>query len=158
MKQQQVYCNCLIAFPIQIQRSYLCTVKQLPIIKLLKSMSLIEAIIGSDNGLASGRREAIIWTNLGVLLIGSSGTNFSEILSEIHTSPSNNILLKIVVCEMAAFSSRPQCANLTRHRAWRDLVANSDVRGHKQDKATRFCCFSITQSTKNVYRLTAKYS
>ena len=27
-------------------------------------------IIGSDNGLSPGRRQAIIWTNVGILLIG----------------------------------------------------------------------------------------
>ena len=41
-------------------------------------------IIGFDNGLSPGRRQAIIWTNAGILLIRTSGTNFSEILSEIH--------------------------------------------------------------------------
>ena len=42
-------------------------------------------IIGSDNGLSPGRRQAIIWTNVGILLIGPLGTNFSEILIKIHT-------------------------------------------------------------------------
>ena len=42
-------------------------------------------IIGSDNGLSPDRRQAIIWTNAGILLIGPLGTNFSEISSEIHT-------------------------------------------------------------------------
>ena len=41
-------------------------------------------IIGSDNGLSPGRRQAIIWTNAGILLIRTLGTNFSEILSENH--------------------------------------------------------------------------
>ena len=41
--------------------------------------------IGSDNGLAPGWRQATIWTNAGILLIGTLGTNVSEILSEIHT-------------------------------------------------------------------------
>ena len=36
-------------------------------------------IIGSDNGLSPERRQAIIWTNAGILLIGSLGTNFSDI-------------------------------------------------------------------------------
>ena len=36
-------------------------------------------IIGSDNGLLPGWRQAIIWTNAGILLIGPLGTNFSEI-------------------------------------------------------------------------------
>ena len=42
-------------------------------------------IIGSDSGLSPGRRQAIIWTNAGILLIGPLGTNFGEILPEIHT-------------------------------------------------------------------------
>ena len=40
------------------------------------------AIIGSDNGLSPDRRQAIIWTNDGIVLIGTLGTNFSEILIE----------------------------------------------------------------------------
>ena len=39
--------------------------------------------IVSDNGLSPGRRQAIIWTNAGILSIGPLGTNFSEILIEI---------------------------------------------------------------------------
>ena len=42
-------------------------------------------IIGSDNGLSPGRRQAIIGTNAGIFLIGSMGINFSEIFIEIHT-------------------------------------------------------------------------
>ena len=41
-------------------------------------------IIGPDNGLSPGRRQAIIWTNAGILLIRILGTNFSEILIYIH--------------------------------------------------------------------------
>ena len=41
------------------------------------------AIIGSDNGLSPGRRQAIIGTNAGILLIGPLGRNFSEIVIEI---------------------------------------------------------------------------
>ena len=39
----------------------------------------------SDNGLSAGRRQAIIWTNAGILLIGPLGTNVSENLIEIYT-------------------------------------------------------------------------
>ena len=42
-------------------------------------------IIGSDNGLAPGRSQAIIWTGGGILLIGALGANFNEILIEIQT-------------------------------------------------------------------------
>ena len=41
-------------------------------------------IIGSGNGLSPGRRQAIIWTNAGILLIGPLGTNVSENLIKIH--------------------------------------------------------------------------
>ena len=41
-------------------------------------------IIGSDNGLLPGRRQAIIWANVGMLLIGPLGTKFSEILIETY--------------------------------------------------------------------------
>ena len=52
-------------------------------------------IIGSDNGLSPGRRQAIIWTNAGILLIGPLGTNFSEILVEIYTFSFKKIHLKM---------------------------------------------------------------
>ena len=42
------------------------------------------ANIGSDNGLSLNQRQAIIWTNAGILLIGPSGTNFNVILIEIY--------------------------------------------------------------------------
>ena len=40
-------------------------------------------IIGSDNGLSPGRRQAINWTNVGILLIGPLGTNFIEMLINV---------------------------------------------------------------------------
>ena len=52
-------------------------------------------IIGSDNGLSPGRRQAIIWTNAGILLIRTLGTNLSEILSESHTSPFKKMQLQV---------------------------------------------------------------
>ena len=52
-------------------------------------------IIGSDNGLSPGRRQAIIWTNAGILLIGPLGTNFSEILIEIYTFSLKKIHFKV---------------------------------------------------------------
>ena len=50
---------------------------------------------GSDNGLSPGRRQAIIWTNDGILLIWTLGTNFSEILSEIHSFSFKKMHLKM---------------------------------------------------------------
>ena len=62
------------------------------------------AIIGSDNGLSPERRQANIWTNAGILLIGTLGTNFSEILSEIHT-----FSLKKMHLKASSAKRRPFC-------------------------------------------------
>ena len=40
--------------------------------------------IGSGNEVSPGRCQAIIWTDAGILLIWPLGTNFSEMLIEIH--------------------------------------------------------------------------
>ena len=53
------------------------------------------AIIGSDNGLSPGKRQAIIWTNDGILLIGPLGTNSSEIVIKIDTFSFKEMHLKI---------------------------------------------------------------
>ena len=63
-------------------------------------------IIGSDNGLSPGRRQAIIWTNAGILLFVPLVTNSSEILMEFHIQEN---AIETVVCEMAAVLSWPQC-------------------------------------------------
>ena len=42
-------------------------------------------VIGSDKSLSPERRQAIIWTNDGILSIGPLGTNFSETLIGIQT-------------------------------------------------------------------------
>ena len=52
-------------------------------------------IIGSDNGLSHGRRQAIIWTNAGILSIRTLGTNFSEILGVIHSFSFSKMHLKM---------------------------------------------------------------
>ena len=52
-------------------------------------------IIGSDNDLSPGRRQAIIWTNAGIYLIGPSGTNFSEILIKLYIFSFKKMHLKM---------------------------------------------------------------
>ena len=54
-------------------------------------------IIGSDNNLSPDRRHAIIWTNAGILLIGTLGKHFSEILIEIPILLSKMYLKKSFV-------------------------------------------------------------
>ena len=60
-------------------------------------------IIGWNNGLSPGRRQAIIWTNAG---IGSLGTN-SEILIEIHALSFEKMHLK-----RSSAKWRPFCLGL----------------------------------------------
>ena len=64
-------------------------------------------ITGPDNGLSPGRRQAIIWTNAGILLIGPLGTDFSEILIEIQTFSFKETHLK-----MSSGKWRPFCLGL----------------------------------------------
>ena len=64
-------------------------------------------IIGSNNGLSPDRRQAIIWTNAGMLLIGPLGTNFSEILIEILTFSFTKMCLKL-----SSVKWRPFCPGL----------------------------------------------
>ena len=52
-------------------------------------------IIGSDNGLSPGRRQAIIRTNDGILLIGPLEINFNEILIEFNTFSFKKMHLKM---------------------------------------------------------------
>ena len=66
-------------------------------------------IIDSDNGLSPGRRQAIIWTNARILLIGALGTNVSEILIKICTFSLKKMLLK-----MSSGKRRPSCVKPLR--------------------------------------------
>ena len=56
--------------------------------------SLNWVFFGSDNGLSPVRRQATIWTNAGILLIGRLGTNFSEISIGIQTYSFKKLHLK----------------------------------------------------------------
>ena len=53
------------------------------------------------------RRQAIIWTNAGILLIRTLGTNFNEIESEIDAFLSKEMHLK-----MSSGKRRPFCLGL----------------------------------------------
>ena len=64
-------------------------------------------IIGSDNGFSPDRRQAIIWTNAGILLIGTLGTTFGEILIEILTFSFKKMRLKV-----SSAKRRPFCLGL----------------------------------------------
>ena len=78
------------------------------IIRPLISLKLIrQDLHSSENGLSPGLCQAIIWTNAGILLIRTLGTNFSEILSEIH-----KFSFKKMHVEMSSAKWRPFCFSL----------------------------------------------
>ena len=78
-------------------------------------------IIGWDNGLSPGRRQAIIWTNAGILLIGTLGINFSKISNEIRIFSFKKMGLKV-----SSAKWRPFCLGfnvLKPHQlGWRQWV------------------------------------
>ena len=63
--------------------------------------------IGSDNSLSPGRRQAIIRTNAGILLIGPLGTNLSEILIVIIIFSFKKMRFKV-----SSAKRRPFCLSL----------------------------------------------
>ena len=86
-------------------------------------------IIGSDNGLSPVRRQAIIRTNAGILLIRPLGTNFSEILIEIIIFSFTKIRLK--VSGLWQQMEKP-CYSRTSHTLqWRHMsVTKPHIIGH----------------------------
>ena len=64
-------------------------------------------IIGSDNGLSPGRRQAITETNAGILLIGPLGINLSELLIKIDSFLFKKMDLKMSSAKGRLFSLGP---------------------------------------------------
>ena len=111
-------------------------------------------IIGSDNGLSPGRRQAIIWTSAGILLIGPLGTNFIEILIKVLTFSFKENVFESVVCEMASILSWPQCVK-SKGEFWsvsRDMTATCPPSGcsfrvWKGLTVAACCCARIFEET-----------
>ena len=95
-------------FSNQLQRLYLTHWGRVTYICVSKL-----TIIASDNGLSPGRRQAIIWTNDGILLIWPLGTNFSEISIGIQTFSFKKMHLKI-----SSAKWRPFCLGLNVLKTW----------------------------------------
>ena len=66
-------------------------------------------IIGSDNGLSPGQCQAIFWTNAGILLIWPLGTNFGEMIIEIHA-----FSFKKMYLTMSSVKRWPFCPSLNQ--------------------------------------------
>ena len=72
-------------------------------------------IIGSDNGLALGRCQAIIWTNAGLSLIGPLGINLSEILIKIQNFSFMKMHLKMSSAKWRLFRLVPNVLRPCHH-------------------------------------------
>ena len=66
-----------------------------------------KTIISSYSGVPHARRQAIIWTNAGLLLTGSLGSTSGAFLIEIHCVLLKKTYLK-VVCKVATIFPRSQ--------------------------------------------------
>ena len=70
-------------------------------------------IIGSDNGLSPGRRQTIIWTNAGMLLVKCTLRNKLKwnLYRNSYIYIQENAL-ENVVCKMVTVLPRPQCVKM----------------------------------------------
>ena len=91
-----------------------------------------QTIIGSDNGLSPDWRQAIIWTNDGLLLIGPLGTHFGEILIAILTFSFKKMCLK-----MASAKWRPFCLSLNVLMLG-IFISNADIGSRSQFRMNLF--------------------
>ena len=86
----------------------------------VKHIYAIERVIcGTDNGLLPIWRQAIIWTNAGILLIWTLRTHASELLSEIHAFSFKQMHVKMLSGKWQPFClslnvlTLNQCSNLS---------------------------------------------
>ena len=108
-------------------------------------------IIGSDNGLSPSRRQAIIWTNAGILLIRPCGKNFSEILIEIDVFSFEKMHLK-----MSSAKWRPFCLGL--NVLTRDAIVMTPreyygISDHRQHDCLFNSLFDLTTKTTSKLRI-----
>ena len=68
-------------------------------------MNFNKAIIVTNDNLSSVRRNAVIWTNADLFLIGIFGTNFNEILIERISYKINEYVFEYVVCRVQSVFS-----------------------------------------------------
>ena len=61
----------------------------------------------------NGRRQAIIWTNAGMLLISPQGTDFIEILFKMQKKFIRESAFEHVVCEIAAILPKGKGVNVS---------------------------------------------
>ena len=94
---------------------------------------------GSNDGLSPGRRQAIIWINAGILLIGPLATNFLEILIGIQT-----FSLKKMHLKTSSAKWRPFCLGLNVVTLYRLWYCHGGVHPSHQ-----WSCFAVQYATKH---------
>ena len=92
-----------------------------------------------------GRRQAIIWTNAGISLIGPLGTNFIEILIEIYTFSFKKMHLK-----MSSGECRPFCLGLN---VLKSTARQQTFCGKREIKATPEIVMVIISHIASRYRV-----
>ena len=129
-------------------------------------------IIGSDNGFALSRWQAIIWTNAGMFLTRFLGTHFSEILNEIYTFSFKKVHLILssgkwwpycvslnVLTKMPYSMTRPviwctthkSMTSLTWHRFLTLLQINQRIFwSHHNDQYHQQWCTQVLSSATNI--------
>ena len=97
------------------------------------------------------QRQAIIWTNAGILLIGLLGTKFSEILIKIHTFSFKKLHLEMSSAKMAVIFSQPQCVNTISLRMSHPAITMISYKHHSiWNHSPLHCLFN------SLFRLTTK--
>ena len=123
-------CQCYVIFNEQDSKT-IYWVKQFA--SLLAHWSRVTHIcvskltsIGSDSGLSPDRRQAIVWNNVGILLIWPLGINFSGLLFEIQYIFIQENAFENGSWKIAAILSRAQCVNLVSGGLIHSLMPSGD--------------------------------
>ena len=108
-------------------------------------------IIGPDNGLSPGRRQAIIWTTAGILLMGSRGASISEILIGTQVFSFKKMHLKMSSAKWRPFCLGLNVLKITRTPAdWKQWSTNCEWRPNERDHELIFCLRLQDDSTHEV--------
>ena len=113
------------------------------------------ANIGSVNDLPPGRRQAIIWTNVVILLSGPMVTNFSGILIEMYI-----FSLKKMYMEMSSGNRRPFCLALNvlmmqsrwSRQLWPCNQANGSILVVNTYPKQQNCCTPLLETRHVIFK------
>ena len=99
--------------------------------------------IALENNLSPRRRKAIIWINARILLVRPLGTNFNEILIEIHKFPFKKMHLKT-----SSAKWRPFCLGLNVFNVWIKRSQGSVSHGSTQKQIIATTLYHFIKSNR----------